>query len=185
METQQRPAGQQEEHVKAQLTQELAHVVAQVGVQAVEEGRDDLLLLRGCGWLELGQVPVHTGPAHQAEHHTDGGQGGPLHGEEHGPWIEAPRRAICADACWKPDERQERIQRPRRTTGSAGGEQPGKDGVRWTVQYGGGNEAGSEGRGERHERKSAENEGPPADSYGRNGVHKALSSWAANKEGTD
>src|SRR5207245_2255981 len=83
---------------KAQLTQELAQVVAQVGVQAVEDGRDDLLLLRGCGWLELGQVPVHTGPAHQAEHHTDGGQGGPLHCEDHGPWIEPPQRAIPAGA---------------------------------------------------------------------------------------
>src|SRR2546426_337529 len=165
MEAQQGPAGQQEEHVEAQLAQELADVVTQVGVEAVEDGRDDLLLLRGCGWLQLGQVPVHAGPAHEAEHHADGGQSGPLHGEEHGSWIEAPKRAIRAAAGWKPDERQERIQSPRRTTGGAGREQRGKYSVRWTIENGGIIESGREEREDRHESNGPEDEGEPAEAY--------------------
>ncbi len=71
------------------------------------------------------------GPAHQAEHHADGGQGCPLHGEEHRAWIDAPQRAICANACGKPDERHLKAITARQLQRLLGGIIPG----RWPHWY--------------------------------------------------
>ena len=132
------------------------------------------MLLRRGGQVQLRQVPVHAGPAHEPEHHADRGQCGELQGEEHGPRREAPQRAICSDTGWKPDERQERVQRPRGTTRSARREQTGKDSVRRAVQNGRIVETGSEEREDRQERDGPENEGEPAESHDGDGFHGSL-----------
>jgi hypothetical protein len=81
---------------------------------------------------------------------------------------------IRADASWKPDERQKRVQRPRRTTGSAGREETGEDSARRTIEYGGIIEAGREEGEDRHEGNGAANEGQPADSNDRDAFQGTL-----------
>ena len=113
----------------------LADEVAQIAVQAVEHGSEhDAVAFRGRSPRE-GQLPMHTRPTHQAEHHAERRQEREQHSDAKRP-LSAPAQSMeRTDTGWNEHERKDAVEGPGGASSRTGRQQGREHILRAPIQH--------------------------------------------------